>query len=158
MDTEFLPLPSAPDASIGPIGPILPSETLSKPPIPPLKPIKKPPVSKKHKRILSEVMTEISCVKDVKFDALHVPHVPVQLRLPTNFDTDDPYAPFSLFWPENMWMTITRNTNIYTVQKRLDLAIEKQYPWHDTCEAEIKIFFGILIYMGLHKEYEEAQY
>ena len=103
-------------------------------------------------------MNEIPCVQSVNFDSLYVLYVPAQLCLPTNFDTDDLYAIFSLFWPESIWITITRNINIYAIQKRLDLTIERQYLWHDTYIAEIKIFFGILIYMGLHKEYEEAQY
>jgi Transposase IS4 len=103
-------------------------------------------------------MAEVPYVKDVKFDPLQIPHIPPQLRLPMGIDTDDAYALFSLFWPESMWNIITTNTNIYAVQKRLHFTVERQYPWHDTYIAEIKIFFGILIYMGLHKESEEAQY
>jgi Transposase IS4 len=164
---------SAPGAPIGSIGPILPSETLFEPPIPPPigaigpilpsespvvppQPAKKPPISKKRKRSLSDVMAEVPCVKDVKFDPLQIPHIPPQLRLPIGIDTDDAYALFSLFWPESMWNIITTNMNIYAVQKRLHFTAERQYPWHDTYIAEIKIFFGILIYIDLHKESEEA--
>jgi hypothetical protein len=83
----------APGAPIGAIGPILPSETLFEPLIPPPigaigpilpsespvvppQPAKKPPISKKRKRSLSDVMAEVPCVKDVKFDPLQIPHIP----------------------------------------------------------------------------------
>ena len=127
METASLLVQSAPGAPIGAIGPILPSETISEPSVPPLKPTKKPPASKKRKRTLSEVMTEIPSTQDVKFDPLYVPYVPVQLCLSTNFDTDNSYVIFSLFWPESMWTIITTNTNIYVVQKRLHLTIKRQY-------------------------------
>lgn len=145
-------------SATGAVSPILPSETLSEPPIPPSKSTKKPPASKKRKRSLSDVIAEIPCVKDVKFDPLRVPHISTQLRLPVGIDTENAYAVFSLFWPESMWTTITTNTNLYAVQKRLHTVKERDYPWRNVCKAEIKIFFGVLLYMGVHKDYEEAQF
>ena len=79
------------------IGSILPSKTLSEPSIPPLKSTKKPSLSKKRKRTLSEVMTEILYIQNVKFDPLYVPYASVQLCLLTNFNTNDSYVIFSLF-------------------------------------------------------------
>ena len=72
METAPLLTQSAPGASIGAIGPILPSES----PVVSPQPAKKPPISKKHKRSLSDVMTEVSYIKDVKFDPLQVSHTP----------------------------------------------------------------------------------
>ena len=100
METAPLLTQSVPDTSIDVIGPIPPSETSilpSKTSIVSPQPAKKFPVSKKRKRSLSDVMTEISCVTDVKFDPLQVSHTPPQLRLSTDIDTGHTYVIFSLF-------------------------------------------------------------
>jgi hypothetical protein len=62
-ETLFEPLIPPP---IGAIGPILLSES----PVVPPQPTKKPSISKKRKRSLSDVMAEVPYVKDVKFDPL----------------------------------------------------------------------------------------
>ena len=84
-------------------------------------------------------------------------HPPI-LHLPSNTNVDDPYALFSLFWPEKMWDVLTVNTNLYAVQQRMKSSEERQRPWHDTCSAELKVFVGILIYMGLYYSYAEYIY
>ena len=104
---------SVSDVSIDVISPILFSETLFEPLIPFLidaidpilsseNPIvspqsaKKSSILKKHKRSLFDVITEVSYVKDIKFDPLQVPHISLQLRLLIDIDTDDVYVLFSL--------------------------------------------------------------
>jgi len=75
---------------------------------------------KKIKRTLQEGMADISNPKTVIFDPFCVSSKhPAILHLPSNIDTNDPYALFSLFWPERIWTTITANTNIYAIDKRI---------------------------------------
>jgi len=114
---------------------------------------------KKKKRTISQVMADIPDPQTVIFDPLCIPskHPPI-LNLPSSIDADDPYALFTLFWPEKLWTTITTNTNLYAVQKRMSSTAERQSPWHETCPSELKIFVGILIYMGLYRCYTEHQY
>ena len=97
MEIESLLFQSVLGASMDAIYSILSSETLSESLIPSLKLSKKSPVSKKYKRILSKVMTEILFTQDVKFDPLHVSYIPIQLCLLINFNTDNSYVIFSLF-------------------------------------------------------------
>jgi hypothetical protein len=115
--------------------------------------------NQKKKRTLEEVMADIPDPMTVIFDPLCIPskHPPI-LHLPPNIDTDDPYALFCLFWPERMWTTIATNTNLYAVEKRMKSEEDRMRPWHDTCSAELKVFIGILIYMGLHQSYAEHIY
>ncbi len=75
---------------------------------------------KKIKCILQKVMADIPNPKTVIFDPLYISFKhPAILHLPSNIDTNDPYALFSLFWPERIWTTITANTNIYAIDKRI---------------------------------------
>ena len=115
--------------------------------------------TRKKKRSIEEVMADIPDPKTVVFEPMPIPtrHPPI-LHLPSSLDPDNPYALFTLFWPEKMWDTIARNTNFYAIQKRMLCAKEGQRPWHQTCAAELKVFVGILVYMGLHKSYAEHVY
>jgi hypothetical protein len=115
---------------------------------------KKTSSKKLPKRPLEEVMADIPDPKRVKFDPLPIPskHPPI-LRLPPTIDTDDPYALFTLFWPEKMWTTIATNTNLYASEKRFSAKERRQRAWHGTSPAELKAFVGILIYMGLYPIY-----
>ena len=97
METVSLLVQSVSDVPIDSIEPILSPETLLEPSIPPLKSTKKSSISKKYKRSLSNVMTKILYVNDVKFNPLQVPYCPPQLRLSIDINTDDVYVIFSLF-------------------------------------------------------------
>src|SRR5580700_5292462 len=105
-----------------------------------------------RKRPFAEVLADIPLLESVIFEPLNTgPDREPQIRLPEDIDPDDPYALFSLFWPEDLWQIISRNTNQYAIQKRIGKQLPKSSrPWHDTSTTEIKIFIGILIYMGLH--------
>ena len=105
-----------------------------------------------RKRPFAEVLADIPLLESVIFEPLDtgLDREP-QIRLPEDIDPDDPYALFSLFWPEDLWQIISRNTNLYAIQKRIGKQSPKcSRPWYDTSAIEIKIFIGILIYIGLH--------
>jgi transposase IS4-like protein len=84
--------------------------------------------------------------------ALNVsPECQPELWIPPDVNIDDPYALFSLFWPEDIWYTISHNTNMYAIIQRTNKPLSNSpRPWSDTSVVEIKVFIGILIYMGIH--------
>ena len=53
-----------------------------------------------------------------------------------------------------MFDILAKNTNLYAEQEEW----EWQRPWHATNADEIRVFIGILIYMGLHPEGETVVY
>ena len=73
-------------------------------------------------------------------------------NIPKGIEKNDPYALFSLFFPEDIWSIIAQNTNAYATLKRAHSKEIKHWPWHATNEWEIKVFMGCLIYMGVHHE------
>jgi len=116
------------------------------------KPIKTTSKGSLKRRSLPEVMADIPPIESVIFEPLNTgPDREPQLRLPSDININDPYALFSLFWPENMWQIISRNTNLYAIKQRLGrVQSEFMRPWFDTSAIEIKVFIAILIYMGIH--------
>jgi Transposase IS4 len=104
------------------------------------------------KRPLATVLADIPLLESVVFEPLNTgPEREPQLQLPSDIDIDNEYALFSLFWPEDLWQTISRNTNMYTVIQRVSHPQSKgSRPWFDTSVLEIKVFIATLIYMGLH--------
>src|SRR5437660_12802044 len=103
--------------------------------------------NKSLKRSIDEIMAEIPDPKSVKFEPLPIPSKhPAILHLPPNIDFTDPYALFTLFWPESLWQTIAINTNMYAIEKRTKSNDERLRLWHEVNSTEIKIFVGILIY------------
>ncbi|KAJ5559124.1 hypothetical protein N7535_009012 [Penicillium sp. DV-2018c] len=72
-------------------------------------------------------------------------------------NVDSAYAFFSLFFTDEIFYHISRSTNEYARLKRGDGSDENDSPgttshgsrpWKDTTAADIKVFAGILIYMG----------
>lgn len=105
------------------------------------------------KRKLEEIVAELDSVDTVRerFTPLQLQEREPKLRLPDGLDPRDPYALFSLFLPDSLFEAMSRNTNAYAARK---LAGGDPFPharaWHPTSPAEIKVFVGILIYMGVH--------
>jgi hypothetical protein len=84
---------------------------------------------------------------------------PAEPVYPSSADFDSPYAAFSLFFTEEMWSQLADNTNGYAkIWEAWDPPSEKTRPWYDTNVAEMKVFAGVLIYMGIHKEGDVAIY
>ena len=98
---------------------------------------------------------------------------PRELRsiYPLDTDLDSPYALVLLFWTDEMFKTLATNTNAYAVHQRavvrdLDSTGVRSYgdnflsqrPWFSTNANELRVFVGILIYIGLHPEGLTATY
>ena len=71
--------------------------------------------------------------------------------IPKNIDPSDPLALFDLFIPSDMYETIATNTNKYATLKgasteRVD---SHHRAWYSTSADEIRVFFGILLYIGV---------
>jgi hypothetical protein len=107
-------------------------------------PAPKKPNGKQKKRTLIKIMEAIPNVKDVKFDPLDTSTKrEAILRIPPNIDMEDPYALFSLFWPENMWGIISRNTSMYAVIKRFTSTAKRQRTWWETSNVQAVFNAGL---------------
>ncbi len=82
--------------------------------------VTKPQTGNRKKRTIAELMALIPNPDSVIFEPLNPPKHQSILHLPSNTDVDDPYTLLSLFWPENMWSIISRNTNLYAITKRIE--------------------------------------
>jgi hypothetical protein len=107
---------------------------------------------KAKKKTLDEILALIPDLKNVIFDPLPLPNRrKAELRIPDGVDRTNPYALFSLYWPEQLWGIISRHTNLYAAHQRTkDKSINKR-PWWDISPAEIKVFVAAFIYMGVHR-------
>lgn len=104
---------------------------------------------------LEDIMKMIPDTKEVIFE----PFLPGRFREPEvsispNTDATDPLALLDLFIPPEMYVTIAENTNLYAIANDAPTAptsTNARY-WWPTNENEIRVFYGILYYMGVHKE------
>ena len=68
----------------------------------------------------------------------------------------DLYTLFLLFWPEWLWSEMAKNTNAYA---KIQQAMNKNSRlWWPTNEYEIRVFTGVMIYIGMHKVPEFKDY
>ena len=117
------------------------------------------------KRKLDEVLAELPSREDldtrIELLILYASPRPPQLQLPSALNIDSPYALFSLFFSEDIFEYISQVTNEYAKWKQEREANKSESPktlptpsghraWKDTTAADIKIFIGILIYMGVY--------
>ena len=77
----------------------------------------------------------------------------------------DPFALFTLFWDDRVFKQLAINTNLYANLKpkkwdTLQPGDQKRTlrSWKDTTPGELRIFIGLTIKMGLHKEPGRALY
>jgi len=63
-------------------------------------------------------------------------------------DLPSPSSSFKLFFTDEEFEILAENTNAYARQKE---AGRQGRPWRPTCGAELKIFFGLIIYMGVYR-------
>src|SRR5437667_113104 len=102
-----------------------------------------------------DIMKEAKDPKDVLFE----PFVPgcfreLEVNIPPNIDTSSSLALFELFIPSEMYSTIAENTNLYAIAMNASTsrtATNSRY-WQPTDGNEIRVFFGVLFYMGIHRE------
>jgi len=72
-----------------------------------------------------------------------------QARIPVGTDTTSPLAYFKLFVSDNTICELVKNTNLYAEKKNAGIGTSRT--WHATHERELKVWFAIIIYMGLHR-------
>jgi hypothetical protein len=65
------------------------------------------------------------------------------------FACSSPYDFFSLFVNDQIFETISSQTNIFAEQNRLQFNSWRLDQWHETTPNEIRRFFGLIIWMGL---------
>lgn len=68
--------------------------------------------------------------------------------------TESPYDLFSLFWDESVFEQLSVNTNLYAeIKLNSNIQLGKQCrKWHKTSASELRVWIGLIIQMGLHKE------
>ena len=68
--------------------------------------------------------------------------------------TESPYELFSLFWDESVFEQLAVNTNLYAKLKQDSQTQpgKQRRKWHKTTASELKVWIGLIIHMGLHKE------
>jgi hypothetical protein len=83
---------------------------------------------------------------------------PAKALLPSTFSTQPiPSDYFNLFFTSDLFDLIVRNTNKYASIQRLNKA-ERAREWHELNTAELRVFIGVIIYMGVHYEPETTWY
>jgi hypothetical protein len=105
---------------------------------------------------LRGVMEEVKPLKDVQFEPLVLGdhREPQVVNIPSTVDRADPLALFDLFIPPRIYATIAENTNLYAITKNAPTsrsATSSRF-WTPTTDNEIRVLFGILFYIGVHKE------
>lgn len=74
---------------------------------------------------------------------------------PSPEELPSPLDFFQLFFTDEEFEILAENTNGYARQKE---AGRQGRPWRATCGAELKIFFGLIIYMGVYRSTGIASY
>jgi hypothetical protein len=101
---------------------------------------------------LKGVMEEVKPLKDVQFKPFNPRHHrEPKVNIPSNIDPTDPLALLDLFIPLEIYTTIAENTNLYAIAHNAPTDTNQRY-WRPTNENEICVLFGILFYIGVHKE------
>src|SRR5207248_6555352 len=104
---------------------------------------------------LEEIVKMITDSKEVIFSPFSpgVPREP-EVNIPNNIDTTDPLALLNLFITPEMYAIIAQNTNLYAIVNNaptVRTSTNKRY-WWPTSANEIRVFYGIFYYMGVHRE------
>jgi hypothetical protein len=104
---------------------------------------------------LKSIMEEAKPPKEVQFKPLNLgDHRDPKANIPSNIDATDPLVLLDLFIPPEMYTTIAENTNLYAISKDAPTNPTKTNSryWFPTNKDEIRVLFGILYYMGVHRE------
>jgi hypothetical protein len=78
-------------------------------------------------------------------------HREPKLNIPFNINLTDPLALLDLFILATIYATIADNTNLYAIANNAPTSTTGRY-WYSTNEHEIRVLFGILYYIGIHRE------
>ena len=114
----------------------------------------------KKPRTLEDILNEFGPSDQVQFDPFQ-PEAPRKARanLPHWFPSQpEPIDYLHLFLTDDLWQTITTNSNRYAAfQHRTNLK-ERHRAWKNMIPEELRVFVGALIYMGIHKEPQIKDY
>jgi hypothetical protein len=118
-----------------------------------------PAKSSKKAQLLEDISSLYGDLKTIEFEPFQPEKERVaQALLPTDFPTKPvPADYFNLFFTSDLFDLIVRNTNKYASIQRLNKS-EKAREWHDLNAAELRVFIGVIIYMGVHIEPETTLY
>jgi hypothetical protein len=101
------------------------------------------------------VMEEAKLPKDVQFEPFKIgDHRDPKLDIPSNIDVGDPLALLDLFISPEIYNMLAENTNLYALAHNAPTTrspTNSQY-WWPAIGFEIRVLFGILFYMGFHRE------
>jgi hypothetical protein len=112
-------------------------------------------IARLKKLSLEDIIKMIPDKKDVIFKPFSpgLPRDP-EVHIPDNINATDPLALLDLFIPSEMYDVIAKNTNLYATVNNAPTAptsTNRRY-WWPTNANEIRVFYGIFYYMGVHRE------
>ena len=111
---------------------------------------------------LEEILNEFETLDQVRFDPFQ-PETRTKARanLPQSFLSQlqlQPLNYFNLFFTDDLWKTITTNSNRYAAFQHRTKLEERCRPWKTLIPEELRVFVGAAIYMGVHKEPQIENY
>jgi hypothetical protein len=126
---------------------------------PPLQGQSEPSKSSKKLRTVEELLTEFGDLKSIQFEPFQPEQErPARALLPSNFPSQPtPYDYFNLYFTSHLFDLISHNTNKYAELQRLHKE-ERLREWVQLVPAELHVFIGAIIYMGVHSEPNTALY
>ena len=115
----------------------------------------------RHKKHLRKAYEDIvNSTKLEPFQPLDMPDPPRLIRsyLPESCKVDDPASYFAYFIRSEEFDLIARNTNKYTKEYPTRYLEASQRPFKPTNTAEIKVYFALLIFIGIHRDRNPKSY
>ena len=105
----------------------------------------------KHMRQIHEKVVDKAQIDD-SFEPLEMPDPPrpMETRLPEDCDIREPISFFELFFGEEQYESLARNTNNYARAYPDIFPGKQRRHWTETNSAEIKVYIALLIYMGIN--------
>ena len=104
---------------------------------------------------LQEILDDFKTPDQVHFDPFQ-PETPTrkgQANLPSSFPLQaEPIHYFNLFFTDDLWKTITINSNQYAAFQQRQNIEERRREWRDLILDELRVFVGATIYIGVHQE------
>lgn len=106
----------------------------------------------KHMRKLHKEIIDSAQI-DGSFVLIEMPNPARKMStvLPEDCDIKDLISFFELFFREEQYELLAKNTNKYAAAYPEIYPDKKPKPWKDTTASEIKIYVALLIYMGINK-------
>ena len=100
-----------------------------------------------HERIINSVKLD-------EYEPLDMPDpsCPMRSHLPDSAKVEDPGSFFDMFLKDEDFDMITANTNKYAEQYLTRYPKASQQRFQPTNQTEIKVYFTILIYIGIHRQ------